>query len=356
MERNRTYEKLLDAFQKPGCPICHFVLEDSSGYLDSLMYERVMDVPTRLELIDSFGFCSWHAWQIPSLPAISSPATGYAILASDLLRKFDLVTQSWVEKPRRGRLWKNPLKNLSRKLSFLVKSKPCPACVHVAQFESYYFTALLEFIQDEEFRSAYSESEGICLPHFFCIERSFANHRNFSALVELQLGKIRNLRSVVEQYLRKQDHRLQDQLTAHETKSWRAAMELLAGKPGVFHNEMKRDRAPELAQKLPDGISPRRKETVPEERNLLDEKSRASSREIRLLVNIIAPDPRYQPWYLADGTSVLEIKGRDTVTIQQRLEGYFGKPLRFEVRPKQTLWQLVDEIKKAYPDWPDGWE
>jgi NADP-dependent 3-hydroxy acid dehydrogenase YdfG len=32
-----------------------------------------------------------------------------------------------------------------------------------------------------------------------------------------------------------------------------------------------------------------------------------------------------------------------------RLEGYFGKPLRFETRPKQPLLELVDEIEKLYP-------
>lgn len=242
MEKNRTYKKLLDVFQNPGCPICHFVVDDSNSYLDSVMYERVMDVPTRLDLIDSFGFCGWHAWQIPSLPAISSPASGYAILASDLLRKFDLVTRRWMEKPRRSRLWKIPMGKLSRKLFSLIKSKPCPACVHVAQFETYYFKAMLEFIRDEEFSSAYGASDGICLPHFFCMERSFSSHRNFPALVESQLDKIQTLRSVLEQYLRKQDHRFQDQLTAGEAKSWQVAMELLAGKPGVFHNEMKRHR------------------------------------------------------------------------------------------------------------------
>ena len=39
-----------------------------------------------------------------------------------------------------------------------------------------------------------------------------------------------------------------------------------------------------------------------------------------------------------------------------RLEGYFGKPLRFEIRPKQPLLVLVDEIKKLYPGWPDEWQ
>jgi hypothetical protein len=99
-----------------------------------------------------------------------------------------------------------------------------------------------------------------------------------------------------------------------------------------------------------------RKETVPEERIVLDGNGKERSREIQLLVNIIAPDPRYQPWYLADEASVFEIRDQSEATIRQRLEGYFGKPLRFEIRPRQPLSELVDEIKKLYPGWPHEWD
>jgi hypothetical protein len=93
MNKDRSYFVFLEALEKPGCPICHLVVDDSRGYLDSLMYERVLDVPTRLGLMDSFGFCNWHTWQIPALPPICAPTVGFSIFASDLLRKFDLLTQ-----------------------------------------------------------------------------------------------------------------------------------------------------------------------------------------------------------------------------------------------------------------------
>jgi hypothetical protein len=102
--------------------------------------------------------------------------------------------------------------------------------------------------------------------------------------------------------------------------------------------------APQLQQ-----LVKTRKETVPEERIVLGEKGKLRSREIQLLVNIIAPDPQYQPWYLSDDASVFEIRDQDKTTIRQRLEGYFGKPLRFEIRARQPLLDLVDEIKKLYP-------
>jgi hypothetical protein len=99
-----------------------------------------------------------------------------------------------------------------------------------------------------------------------------------------------------------------------------------------------------------------RKETVPEERIVLGEKSKPKRREIEILVNIIAPDSEYQPWYLADEADLFAVRDQSEKIIRPRLEGYFGKPLKFEIRHRQPLWELVDEIKKLYPDWPDGWE
>lgn len=99
-----------------------------------------------------------------------------------------------------------------------------------------------------------------------------------------------------------------------------------------------------------------REKTAPEHRIMLDDKGNLRRREIELLVNIIAPDPRYQPWFLADEASIYAVRDQGEKTIRPRLEGYFGRPLKFELRKRQPLWELVDDIKKAYPDWPDSWD
>ena len=91
MNKSHSYFVLLEELKQPGCPICSLFIKDSQSYLDALLYENVLDVPTRLNLMESFGFCNRHAWQIPKLPAICSPAAGFAVFASDLLRKFNLV-------------------------------------------------------------------------------------------------------------------------------------------------------------------------------------------------------------------------------------------------------------------------
>jgi hypothetical protein len=86
----------------------------------------------------------------------------------------------------------------------------------------------------------------------------------------------------------------------------------------------------------------------------LDEKGEARAREIQILVNVIMPDETLQPFYLSDHASAFEIYNHREDLIRKRLEGYFGKPFTLNIR--QPLWSLVDQIKEAYPGWPDEWD
>ena len=78
--KERSYFKLLDALGESGCPICSLIIQDGLSYLDSLMYERITDVPTRRELLDSFGLCNSHTWQLSKVPRISAADLGFAIV------------------------------------------------------------------------------------------------------------------------------------------------------------------------------------------------------------------------------------------------------------------------------------
>lgn len=241
MSKSYSYFELLEGLRRSECPICAFFIKDSRRYLDHVMYESVLDVSTRLQLMDSYGFCSWHAWQIPKLPPICSPAVGFSIFASDLLRKFNFlaeaVTREFHEKSR----WKSFFRKESQKLFPQMKAGACPACSHVAEFEASHLKELLDSITEKEFLEAYNASHGICLPHFFLVEESYSNHPNFRLLFKLQLSKSQSLRETLEEFIRKQDHRFQKEITPDEAKTWRVAMEFVTGKPGVFTNEMGHD-------------------------------------------------------------------------------------------------------------------
>jgi hypothetical protein len=76
--------------------------------------------------------------------------------------------------------------------------------------------------------------------------------------------------------------------------------------------------------------------------------------KIQLLINIVSPDPRYQPWYLYDSATIFDVRELNETTVRPRLEGYFGKT--FDLDLSTALGELVDQIKDRYPGWPDDWE
>ncbi|HWP59858.1 MAG TPA: DUF6062 family protein [Candidatus Acidoferrales bacterium] len=241
MDKSYSYFKLLSAFKRDGCPICRLVVEIGRQYLDQLFYESVLDVPTRLKLIESFGFCNWHTWQVPSLPPICSPEAGFSIFASDLLRKLALVTEDALKRAREKKTLRSFFRKIRLRFSDALKRAPCPACLYVSEFEAYYLQDLLDFIRDRELLAAYESSQGICWPHFRALETRRAKHPNLPFLAELQQKKAHALRETLEEFIRKLDHRFQRELTVEERGAWKVAMEFLAGKPGVFTNEMRHD-------------------------------------------------------------------------------------------------------------------
>ena len=155
---------------------------------------------------------------------------------------------SWLEREPKNlgkqSLWRLLFRQGSQKLSLQMKARVCPACDHVAQFEAFHLTDLLDSITEKEFLEAFNASQGICLPHLFLVEEKHSNHPNFPRLLQLQLGKSQSLRERLEEFIRKQDRRFQQEITADEAKAWRVAMEFLVGKPGVFNNEIRADPRP----------------------------------------------------------------------------------------------------------------
>jgi len=51
------------------------------------------------------------------------------------------------------------------------------------------------------------------------------------------------------------------------------------------------------------------------------------AREAQILVNIIEPDPEYQPFLLTDEASPFDVSGTQPEVIRERLEFYFRRPL-----------------------------
>ena len=76
-------------------------------------------------------------------------------------------------------------------------------------------------------------------------------------------------------------------------------------------------------------------------------------REVQLIVNIVEPDPEYQPIFISDEATFLDITGQHEAETMSRLMFYFKGELPAPL--KTPIWQFIDIVKMRYPGWPDEW-
>jgi len=76
-------------------------------------------------------------------------------------------------------------------------------------------------------------------------------------------------------------------------------------------------------------------------------------REVRLIINIVEPDPEYQPMFISDEACFYDITGKNEKEIEENLRFYFKGELPAEL--STPIWQFIEIVKQRYPGWPDDW-
>lgn len=234
------YFNLLDALKISGCPLCNRMNGLSLRFLDSLFYERVTDVGTRVNLAKAKGFCNWHAWMSMDIP---NSGSGIAIIYKDLLdAEISQLSQCMKvrassAKRKNLRPWKKALDTI---LSSWANKASCPICQWIEEHGRMDGGVLLDFIDEESFSQEFEKSSGICIKHLIKIIQNFKEHHNLSLLVEKQLKKYQSLSEELKEFIRKLDYRFSKELKGSEADSWKRVIEQFSGHREIFGNEMDR--------------------------------------------------------------------------------------------------------------------
>lgn len=78
----------------------------------------------------------------------------------------------------------------------------------------------------------------------------------------------------------------------------------------------------------------------------------ARAREVQLVMNVIEPDPEFQPMFLSDESHILQCCRVEEDMIATRLRSFFGPSI--ELKLDGTVVEFIDSIKRQIPDWPDN--
>lgn len=248
------YFHLLDAFKEAGCPVCSLLVRGAQRALDGLMYEQVNDPITRDRLVESHGFCNWHAWM---LPQIANSGLGAAIIYRHLLQ----AARDVLEEARQDAAAGSRAPGLRDRIlgthgapspfpEWRRKKTPCFLCGLSHQSERDALTVILDYIDEAEFAEAFARSAGLCLPHLGLAAELGQAHPHLPELLGAQALLWRDLDWELGECTRKADYRYADEAKGREGASWIRALSLFVGQPGLFGPERERmmsDRPADMA-------------------------------------------------------------------------------------------------------------
>jgi len=217
-KKHIVYYEMIEAFRTARtCPLCFLEERDAHRYMENLLYEKVNSVALRGKLIRSRGFCRRHAHMLLEF----GNGLGTAILYRDQVRAFlDFLKDR--TKPT-ARITKRTIPESWSHDSL------CPACTALARMRQVYLNTFLEWINDDNFRAALEQSNGLCVPHLLLILRKTRDPSLHKYLIAEHIEKYSALLKELNEYIRKTDYRYKHEKRGREKDAWKRAVNLLAG-------------------------------------------------------------------------------------------------------------------------------
>jgi hypothetical protein len=203
--KHLSYYDFLDALKEDGCPICRLVKAGIENYYDSLIYEYINDPGFRDNFRKDKGFCEFHADKFVSYNDGLAVALPYRDLLNDILK--DLNHNKNHKKDENNR---------------------CMICVREKDLENAYLSILIDYIEDPEFVQAFSESDGLCIPHYKMAVSMMKNPPRW--FIDFHTQKYQDLLRDLDRYIDSCNYSLGDRrpiLTKREKLIWRKVVKYI---------------------------------------------------------------------------------------------------------------------------------
>jgi hypothetical protein len=233
VDKHIAYQKLCEASEQAGCPVCRLTLEAVASYLDHLMYADVNVIRLREQLRLARGFCPEHARQTLAI----GHALGVAIIYKDVIDNLARAlaagryqTPAPWHKLREARRDELATAATTETVSSLSAQRTCPACAERSMIEDVFLGTMDEHLDgDPPFVEILRQSEGLCLPHFRRALELVRSRRAYDVLADLQLGWWRSLSAELAEFIRKNDYRFRHEGFAEEGDAWLRAVRRVIG-------------------------------------------------------------------------------------------------------------------------------
>ncbi len=235
---------LLEAMQKPGCPICRLFRQGARRAVESFLWENVNDPEVRQGILASYGFCPLHTrLMVAQELSTSSVPLGTNIIYEHLGRVVAGELRHLA--PKSGGSAK--LRNWLRQFGLfrgsgipLLPKGPCPVCEAGNNAALNSLHVLCEELEKEgDVRTAYQASDGVCLAHLRAAVDLHAARfpQAVQYLVKGSADRLEQQSVHMQEFIRKSNWSYREEkLTEEEDTAWRKTLTFFTGYPGESFN------------------------------------------------------------------------------------------------------------------------
>lgn len=219
LDKHTAYFNLLDALPQSGCALCRLGHEVEVKYIENVLYSKTTSINTRAEWRQARGLCLTHAGQLDRI----GHALGVSLIYQDItLTLKELLKQASPQQAirRRGK------RHLSE---MLAPREKCPACAYRATLEAVYIETLLDHLGDPEFVARFRKASPLCVTHFRHAIEAVSDAELFQVLRDVQTEHWERLIAELGEFIRKNDHRFQNESVGREGTAWLRALDAIAG-------------------------------------------------------------------------------------------------------------------------------
>jgi len=139
--------------QTRGCPICDRIAEAAFDFFAKWQYALGHDAEAQQVHAAARGFCGLHTWQFASISSAHGIDLGYPVLLQQLAEELQALAQG------------PPQEAAARLAALLPRPAECLACRVLGEVEASQIARMLSYLETEEGRARYSQSQGVCMPH-----------------------------------------------------------------------------------------------------------------------------------------------------------------------------------------------
>lgn len=232
LESKRT--RIKELVTQDGCPICRACNDAFDREWFWFFSESYGEGSGVSQYINYYGFCEKHTLQVAEKGPIWQRTVIYDWIIKNKLPLFEELLESLPDKASTST---NAISsNLSqRRLKRSIESvKPKGSCLFCDSLEKASedgLKDLLVVLQDSEMKNLYLKSRGLCMKHFFkalnLVEPQYS--AELREIVTAQITKLKELKTNLDEYMRKEDYRFKNDSKGKEQTASTDAIEKFIG-------------------------------------------------------------------------------------------------------------------------------